>query len=380
MVGRTLRRIKQDRGKDLSKVFKVQTGGLILSLLYDYNIDPHTSDPLITLADRALDQFSQATIPGKWLVDLLPVISYVPEWFPGAEFKRFARLWRTTLMKSVNIPYEFAKKQKKSTLSFVSRATDQAKADNRGSPLSEDQERAIKYFAVSMYVAGQDTTALTLNSFFLAMSMFPEVQRKAQEEIDSIVGTGKLPTFDHRDQLRYINFVVEEALRWHPIVPMSLPHASDKEDSINGYRIPKGSILLANEWWFTRDPEVYHDPENFKPERYMAPHHEPSPGNFVFGFGRRVCPGRVLAESTLFLTCAQVLAVFDIRPALGDDGKEVENLHTFSAGLIAQLGPFRVDVTPRSETHAAMIEQLMERYPWEDSNSNDLVGLNEKPW
>ena len=85
----------------------------------------------------------------------------------------------------------------------------------------------------------------------------------------------------------------------------------------------------------------------------------------------------MLAESTLFLTCAQVLAVFDIRPALGDDGKEVENSHIFSAGLIAQLGPFGVDVTPRSEMHAAMVEQLMEKYPWEDSNLNDLVGLND---
>lgn len=84
--------------------------------------------------------------------------------------------------------------------------------------------------------------------------------------------------------------------------------------------------------------------------------------------------------STLFFACAQVLSVFDIRPALGDDGREVENLHTFSAGLIAQLGPFGVDVTPRSETHAVMIEQLMEKYPWEDSNSNDLVGLNDNSW
>lgn len=159
-----------------------------------------------------------------------------------------------------------------------------------------------------MYVAGQDTTALTLNSFFLAMSMFPEVQRKAQEEIDSIVGTGKLPTFDHRDQLPYINLVVEEALRWHPIVPMPLPHASDKEDSINGYHIPKGCILLANEWRFMRDPEFYHDPESFKPERYMEPYHEPSPGNCVFGFGRRVCPGRVLVDS-LFCMCTSTFGV-----------------------------------------------------------------------
>ena len=380
MVGRALWRIKQNRGRNLSQDFKTQTGGLILRILYDYKLDPYASDPLITLADRALDQFSQATVPGRWLVDLIPIIAHTPEWFPGVEFKRLARIWRRTLLKSVNIPYNFAKKQKDGNptgLSFVSQAIDQAKADNGGSELTEEQERAIKYSAVSMYVAGQDTSALTMNSFFLAMSMFPEVQHKAQEEIDNIVGTGRLPTFSDREQLGYIDLIVDEALRWHPLVPMSLPHASDKDDVINGYHIPKRSILMPNEWWFTRNPEVYHDPESFKPERYREPYVEPSPTDFVFGFGRRVCPGRFLATSTLFLTCAQVLAVFNIRPARDEDGKEVENLHTFSPGLIAQLGPFKVDVTPRSEAHAAMIDQLMEKFPWEESNSNDLVGLED---
>jgi cytochrome P450 len=80
------------------------------------------------------------------------------------------------------------------------------------------------------------------------MTLFPEAQRKAQEELDRVIGTSRLPTFEDRKNLPYIDAVVKETFRWHPLAPLGLPHMTDEDDVINGYLIPKGSILIPNIW------------------------------------------------------------------------------------------------------------------------------------
>lgn len=80
------------------------------------------------------------------------------------------------------------------------------------------------------------------------MTIYPDVQKRAQEEIDRVVGNNRLPTLTDRDHLPYINAVVKETLRWHPVAPMGLPHQSTEDDVCEGYFIPKGSMLFANVW------------------------------------------------------------------------------------------------------------------------------------
>lgn len=81
------------------------------------------------------------------------------------------------------------------------------------------------------------------------MAIYPEVQRKAQEEIERVVGPNKLPTFADRERLPYINAIVKEVLRWHPVAPMGIPHTTTQDDVYEGYFIPKGSMVLANIWY-----------------------------------------------------------------------------------------------------------------------------------
>jgi cytochrome P450 len=80
------------------------------------------------------------------------------------------------------------------------------------------------------------------------MTVSPEVQKRAQEEIDRVVGTDRLPTVADRENLPYVDAVVKEVLRWHPVAPMGLPHRSTEDDICNGYLIPKGAMLFANVW------------------------------------------------------------------------------------------------------------------------------------
>ena len=80
------------------------------------------------------------------------------------------------------------------------------------------------------------------------MSLSSDVVRKAQEEIDRVIGNDRLPTSMDRPNLPYIEAVVKEVLRWHPVAPMGLPHTSTTEDVVEGYLIPKGSMVIANIW------------------------------------------------------------------------------------------------------------------------------------
>ncbi|KAG6898822.1 hypothetical protein C0993_003910 [Termitomyces sp. T159_Od127] len=129
------------------------------------------------------------------------------------------------------------------------------------------------------------------------MALTPEVMRKAQAEIDSIVGNDRLPTLKDRQHLPYVDALTKEVFRWNIVAPLGLPHCSIEDDVHNGYFIPKGSIVMVNIKGILHDPEVYADPQKFNPERFIATEGrpaEPDPRHVTFGFGRRICPGAVI--------------------------------------------------------------------------------------
>ena len=149
-----------------------------------------------------------------------------------------------TLSRTAELPYNFVKQQfrlKKHITSFVSQAIENIGTD-------ANLEYVYKWSAASLYLGGADTTVSSLMTFFLAMSIFPEVQKHAQEELDRVIGSGRLPVSADKERLPYIEAVVKETHRWHPVTPMGLAHANDEEDVVRGYRIPKGALLLPNTW------------------------------------------------------------------------------------------------------------------------------------
>ena len=87
-----------------------------------------------------------------------------------------------------------------------------------------------------------------MRAFFLAMAMHPAVQQKAQEELDRVVGGDRLPDFDDRNSLPYVNALLKEVLRWHIVLPLGVPHRATADDEYNGYFIPKGTIVFSNIW------------------------------------------------------------------------------------------------------------------------------------
>jgi cytochrome P450 len=148
------------------------------------------------------------------------------------------------LRQCTNQPYEFVKQQmheKKHKISFLSQAIEDTGSD-------AETEFIHKWAALSLYLGGADTTVSSIMTFFLAMTVFPGVQEIAQEELDAVIGSDRLPVSSDRANLPYIEAILKETHRWHLVAPMCLPHCSTEEDVYNGYRIPKGSILLPNNW------------------------------------------------------------------------------------------------------------------------------------
>ena len=169
---------------------------------------------------------------------------YLPGWLPGTGFKQTARDMARQLQLTTEQPYEFVKQQmreKKHKTSFLSQALENIGSDT-------EMERIHKWSASSMYLGGADTTVSSLMTFFLAMTIFPNVQKKAQEELDRVIGGSRLPNSNDKGKLPYIEAMLKETHRWHPVAPLALPHAATKEDVFHGYRIPKGALLLPNNW------------------------------------------------------------------------------------------------------------------------------------
>ncbi|KAJ7114009.1 cytochrome P450 [Mycena epipterygia] len=202
----------------------------------------------------------------------------------------------------------------------------------------EEKEQFVKSVAGNMYVGGADTTVSALDTFFLAMLANPEAQKKAQMEIDSVVGNGHLPDFDDQDSLLYVAALVKEVLRWRSVTPIAIPHFLDVEDEYKGYRLPAGSIVMPNAWAILHDETVYPEPYAFKPERFLLDG-KPNPAvqnpEAAFGFGRRVCSGRHMASASVWITAVSVLAPFDITKAVGDDGLVIEPTYEYFPALVS---------------------------------------------
>lgn len=324
------------------------------------------------LIGHMMTNFSLATVPMTWMVDCIPALKYLPDWFPGTAFKATARQWLKVTKATVDIPHLFVKRQmsegtfgKSYVSNLIQRHCDNA--HNEGDKTthvttSAEHEHIIKYTAATLYGGASDTIVSSMSCFVLAMVMFPEVQSKAQREIEQVIGLGRLPTLEDRDKLPYVDGVVKEALRWYPAAPLGFPHVTSEDIIYNNYFIPRGAFLIPAVWWFCHDPQVYAKPDEFDPERYFEPRNEPDPKSVVYGFGRRICPGRHLADSTLFLAIAQMLTVFAISKAEDAEGKQQGATLTPTPGIISHPKDFPYRIEPREEHQEQLIKNIRTKY------------------
>jgi cytochrome P450 len=211
--------------------------------------------------------------------------------------------------------------------------------ENQESGVQNDLTMAdINGAAATIFIAGFDTTNTTILVGILALLLEPAVFKKARETLNQVIGTDRLPSLSDRENpgLRYFDYIVEEISRWRPLSPLGVPHKSLGNDVYEGMFIPKGSTIYFNAWAMSRDENTHDNPEVFNPDRYL-PRDEGGAEEPIlqgpFGFGRRICPGKHLAQASVWIALATLIATMDISNPIGPDGKEIKPEVKFSTGL-----------------------------------------------
>ncbi|KAG2042433.1 cytochrome P450, partial [Suillus americanus] len=240
-------------------------GAIILRISHGYEVKEN-NDPFIDLADRAMDQFSRSAAPGAFTVDIMPFL---------ANFK--------TREDMVSTPW-LVKDQTAAGIaptSFTSNLLE-------GRTLSAEEDPVVMWSAAFLNAGGADTIVSPIYAYFLAMTLFPDVEKKAQAEIDAVIAT-----------LPYTEALVKEIYRWNVVGPTAIPHRVSEDDIRDGHYIPKGSLVIANIWFMLNDSRTYANPSQFNPERFLdnnGKNAEPDPRKICFSFC--ICPGTPKSCST----------------------------------------------------------------------------------
>ncbi|EJF56877.1 cytochrome P450 [Dichomitus squalens LYAD-421 SS1] len=298
--------------KDFFHHIRHLSAGVTVEISHGYRVMSR-NDEYVKEADVSVVNFADAALPNNYIVDWFPSLAALPAWLPGMGFKRKAAEYRKQYYALAEeghrmVKAEIAKGTARPSLTYT------ALAESSPGQYPDD---IIMFTTTQVYTGGGDTSSSLLASFFLALLRKPEVVKRGHEEIDRIVGDERLPTFDDRANLPYIQAIVAEVARVRPPISF-LPRLAGQDDVYRGHHIEKDSYVLVNYWGMMHDETLYPDPDAFKPERWLSMERNPKTYSLdvIFGSGRRV------------------LAMFDISPALDDNGKPIIPLEECTDGGI----------------------------------------------
>ncbi|KAJ8935869.1 hypothetical protein NQ318_019453 [Aromia moschata] len=170
-------------------------------------------------------------------------------------------------------------------------------------------EEQLVAICLDLFMAGSETTSNTVGFCFLGLILNPEVQRKAQEEIDKVIGKSRIPTLQDRPNMPYVECVALEGMRMFGARALTVPHRALRDAQLGGYCIPKDTLVVVNLYESMGSPDSgYEDPEAFKPERFLRNGRITVPESFIpFGYGKHRCLGETLARANLFVFIAYLL-------------------------------------------------------------------------
>jgi cytochrome P450 len=199
---------------------------------------------------------------------------------------------------------------------------------------------------LDIFNAGAESTSNTIAFGLLYMILYPDVQEKVYREIQEVVGSDRIPSFEDRTRMHYTEAVLLELLRYATITPQAVPHYTVTDTTLNGYDIPKDTLVFVSLDSVNFDKTVWGDPENFRPERYLD-----SEGKFVkpeqtvqFGLGKRVCIGYSLARMNYFLMFTSMIQRYRFGVVPGQAKPSTEPL----PGFTFAPKPFSALLTPRN--------------------------------
>ena len=298
-------------------------------------------------------------IPGLFLVESVPILNRLPAWLS----------WIYPMPRQT---FKFAQHLQRYFVA-LSKEGAEAQEDNFAKRLFQEQEKnaitdgEISTLTSNLIGGGVDTTSGTIISFILAMCVFPEKMREAQEELDLVVTQDRVPNWSDEAHLPYVKALINETLRWRTVTILGgIPHAPIQDDEYRGYLIPKGTPITGNVWAIHRHPREFPEPDAFRPERFLGGLERPYPnktGHNAFGWGRRQCSGQPLAEQGLFLTIATLLWAFEFKPGV-DEGVSLcaGNLRLSANDVALQGKEIKLDIFAYTKSENMRPEPFKARF------------------
>ncbi|XP_049456550.1 cytochrome P450 1B1 isoform X2 [Epinephelus fuscoguttatus] len=292
------------------------------------------------------DQFTQTVGAGS-IVDVMPWLQYFPNPVKTI-FENFKRLnveFSTFIQDKV---IQHRKTIQSNTIRDMTDAFIVAMDKLRvKSPLSAEKDYVPPAMG-DIFGASQDTLSTALQWIILILVKYPEMQMRLQEEVDRVVDRGRLPSIEDQLQLPYIMAFIYEVMRYTSFVPLTIPHSTTTDTSLNGYPIPKDTVVFVNQWSINHDPALWSHPEVFDPQRFLdqngALNKDLTSTVLIFSMGKRRCIGEELSKLQLFLFMALIahqcnITVDPSRPVKLD----------FNYGLTLKPHAFSIAVTLRED-------------------------------
>ncbi|KAJ7737916.1 cytochrome P450 [Mycena maculata] len=326
---------------------------------------------------KILHRFLHISVPGVYPpVDLFPALKYLPE--------RYAP-WIAACRRSKS---ELVKFHAELSMGAKERST-QPNADHQRDPsfmeyisnmgLSEEEYSVSAYGGFTLMEAGSHTIAAFLLSLILILALHPEPQERAREEIESVVGSARLPELDDFKKMPFVDALMKEVVRIRPPFPIGVPHATTSEIRYKNYVLPKNTTVILNIYSIFHNPDIFEDHDVFNPDRFMQTKFGTRPGmdidfrdNFLFGAGRRICPAQHVAHATMQIVTMRLLWAFQFRSAVdAQTGRPLtRKLDCYAPEFVTMPHPFKCVIELCGEEQRGIITQAFK-------NAKSVLGAYE---
>ncbi|KAK3110289.1 hypothetical protein LTR53_015563 [Teratosphaeriaceae sp. CCFEE 6253] len=309
----------------------------------------------------------KAVSPGGPIPNLITPLMYIPEWlspWKKAEAKRKQQMQDAFYEAQEDV----IKRYEEGTAegSWTKLWLEKAQGLEKNHLSKHEAAHAVGSNALVAIV----TIGSPVHTFFTACCHYPSWLPRLQEELDRVCGD-RLPLMVDMPKLPVLRAVVKETLRWRQPTPLGVPHILEEDDVYEGYYMPKGAMIHANHYLISREPNMFPEADEWRPERWLEPswptYKEPLSefptvrGDPGFGYGVRACPGIDLVATELYTTIGSIAWGFDIKRKEGKAGYENPvPWYQTNKYVITMASQFPADVTPRSAAKARIIRQLTE--------------------
>ncbi|XP_006888360.1 PREDICTED: cytochrome P450 1A1-like [Elephantulus edwardii] len=284
----------------------VSVANVISAMCFGQRYD-HDHQELLSIINLN-NEFGDVAASGN-VVDFIPILRYLPNTSLNT-FKELNERFSTFIQKIVEEHYKKFEKGyiRDITDSLIEHCQEKKRDENANIQLSD---RKIITIVMDLFGAGFDTVTTAISWSLMYVVTNPRVQRRIQEELDTVIGGARMPQLSDRLQLPYLEAFILETFRHSSFLPFTIPHSTTRHTSLNGFYIPKGQCIFVNQWQINHDQKLWGDPSEFRPERFLTTdgtiNKTLSERVMIFGLGKRKCIGETIARLEVFLFLATLL-------------------------------------------------------------------------